>query len=55
MTMDGLWAQIGGVLSLWLGVNIALIFELVELVYLIFTRNCRNSNKITQASLSNVQ
>lgn len=33
MTADNLWAQIGGVLSLWLGTNIVLLVEIVELVY----------------------
>jgi len=32
MTLDKLLSQIGGILSLWLGLNIMFVFEIIELV-----------------------
>ena len=34
LTLDGMWASLGGVLSLWLGINIMTAMELVEFIYI---------------------
>jgi len=49
--LDALGAQIGGVLSLWLGVTIILIFELCEFVFhlLVICYRAKKENKISDA------
>ena len=36
---DAMWAQIGGVLSLWLGVTVMFLFEAFEFLYTYLTNN----------------
>ena len=38
-SVDAMGAQIGGVLSLWLGVSVMFLFEIFDLLYLYLT-NC---------------
>ena len=40
-SVDAMGAQIGGVLSLWLGVTVMFAFEAFEFIYVSLTHNCR--------------
>ena len=46
-SMDAMGAQIGGVLSLWLGVTVMFVFEAFEFIYIYLTNSCRKET--TQA------
>ena len=46
MTPDNLGAQLGGVLSLWLGITIMTIVEIIEFIYTAI-QQCRNARKTT--------
>jgi hypothetical protein len=46
MTLDNLGAQLGGVLSLWLGITIMTAVEIVEFIY-ILVQQYRYNKKLT--------
>jgi len=51
LTIDGLFAQLGGVLSLWLGITIMTAIELVEFLYTLWVqwRNARKTIELPQS------
>jgi uncharacterized membrane protein len=49
MTLDNLGAQLGGVLSLWLGITIMTAVEIVEFIYTIFLEYNRNKKTASVA------
>jgi Amiloride-sensitive sodium channel len=47
LTIDGVWASLGGVLSLWLGINVMTIVEFIELLY-VSVRNRYRMRSVSQ-------
>ena len=45
-TVDALGAQMGGVLSLWLGITIMFIVEILEFLYCVASQQCRSTNGV---------
>ena len=46
MPSEVLWSNIGGVLSLWLGVTIMTAVEFVDFMYVIISRLCNGRRKV---------
>jgi hypothetical protein len=54
MTADGLLSNVGGSLSLWLGMTVMFVFEIVEFIYsLVSDRHSRQKEKTMTATKEN--
>jgi len=50
MTSDSLLSSIGGALSLWMGMTVMFVFEVVEVIYVIISNWYQEKKKMTKTA-----